>query len=445
MCSLCLERAIIERSKTCPKCRTPYSASNIKELPVNFSLEGLVKSLSISDKLPECTEHQLSVSHRCSTHKVWVCKSCLTEDHSAELCKIITIREELNIKKRKKVNQSKPLLNRFEKTCKKSNDCQKQCQKLMEENDEEIIRYETMVKRLQEDIRRKKTSKWQMQTNYELFGKLFETLKGKRRSYDRAVTSLKSSETIREVSRCSIEVQNEIEKLQLISHELENEVDTMLQAFKTTTEPSIEHSLGNHKLSVKDGRLHVHVLQRNTISKSIPHYLQFADENDLPQTDGILTFLDIAWSGQKPRRVYMKMLGNTVRARQHLLLVTGHLGHSYKGLQFYIPVKKGQPGEHIVIQPYDGDKAASLLKDVTVNDRDTFMKPKSKAGLITGAGWDDDWNTALFCVFLRNDTARNNSSCFGEVISGLEVLQDIAKSNKIDKIKVVDCGVVNIW
>ncbi|CAL4118821.1 unnamed protein product, partial [Meganyctiphanes norvegica] len=366
-------------------------------------------------------------------------------DHSAEVCKIITIKEELNIKKSTKLNQSKPLLNTFEETCKKTNDSKKLCKKVIEENDEEIIRCETMVKSLQEDIQRMKTCKLQMEKNYDMFDQKIEALKGKRRSYDKAVTSLKSSETIREVSRCSIEVQNEVEKLESISHELENEVDLMLQTFKTTTDPSLEHSFGEHKFSVKDGMHHIHVLQRNTASKSIPHNLQFSDESDPPLTDGMLTFLDIAWPNQKPHRVYMKMIGNIARARQHLILVTGHLGHSYKGLQFYIPFKKGQPGECIVIHPYDGDTAAPLLKDVTVNEGYVLMKPRSKAGLIAGAGWNDDLNTALFCVYLRDDAQRTDDTCFGEVTSGLEILQDIAKSNEIDKIKVVDCGVVIPW
>ncbi|CAL4224504.1 unnamed protein product, partial [Meganyctiphanes norvegica] len=299
MCSLCLERAIIEQSKMCPKCRTPYSASSAKELPVNFSLEGILKSLSTSDKLNECNEHQLPLSHRCTTHKAWLCKNCLLEDHSEEVCKIITICEDLNIKKSTKLNKSKPLLNKFEETCKKTNDCKKLCKKVIEEKDEEIIRCETLVKRLQEVIQRQKTSKLQMEKNYDIFGQKIEALKGKRRSYDKAVTSLKSSETSIEVSRCSIEVQNEVEKLQSISHELENELDLMLQTFKTTMEPSIEHCLGENKSSVKYGKHHSHVLQRNNQSKSIPLNLQFSDETDSPQTDGRLTYLDLDWSVQK--------------------------------------------------------------------------------------------------------------------------------------------------
>ncbi|CAL4125484.1 unnamed protein product, partial [Meganyctiphanes norvegica] len=38
LCSDCLERAIREDSKMCPKCRARYSASNVDDLSVNFSL-----------------------------------------------------------------------------------------------------------------------------------------------------------------------------------------------------------------------------------------------------------------------------------------------------------------------------------------------------------------------------------------------------------------------
>ncbi|CAL4179735.1 unnamed protein product, partial [Meganyctiphanes norvegica] len=89
LCSLCLGRAITENSKACPKCRRNYPASDVEDLPVNFSLMGMVTSLSISERLPECPEHQLPVSHRCTTHKCWVCQSCLSEeDHSPGSCKI---------------------------------------------------------------------------------------------------------------------------------------------------------------------------------------------------------------------------------------------------------------------------------------------------------------------------------------------------------------------
>ncbi|CAL4230361.1 unnamed protein product, partial [Meganyctiphanes norvegica] len=148
LCSKCLKTAIRGNTKMCPKCIQKYSALNVKDLPVNFSLENMMKSANTSDKLPECAEHQLLVSHRCFTHKAWVCQSCLKEDHSSEACTIITINEQLDIKKSTQLAQCQPFIDAFREICQRSNDCKKQCQKRMEENYEEILRNESIIKRL---------------------------------------------------------------------------------------------------------------------------------------------------------------------------------------------------------------------------------------------------------------------------------------------------------
>ncbi|CAL4083567.1 unnamed protein product, partial [Meganyctiphanes norvegica] len=441
LCSSCLEKAITENSKTCPKCRRSYTASNVENLPVNFSLMGLVTSQNTSDKFPECTEHLLPVSHKCTTHKIWVCESCQSEDHMPVSCKMIAIREELKRKKETQLDQSQPLLKTFEETCKKTDDRKIQCQKFIEENDKEIIRLETMVKRLQDEIQRKRTSKVQMENNYSIFDQKLGTIQRKRSSYDKAVTSLKSSETIRGVSKCSVEVKNETKKLQLVSNELQKEADLMMQVFYDTALSRLGLCLGNNEVLVKDGMHHLHVFHGEKNHRLSSQYLQFTDINDPPSTDGILTFMDFAWPDQKPRRVYMKMMGNTLRARQHLLLLTGQCGHSYRDLTFYNTQKQGQPGENIVLRPYDGKKATPLFNDVTKNDK---VNHPATSGLITGAGWSGDniCNNALFSIHLKDDPGKDNTTGFGRVISGLDVIHDIVKSAKTDKIKVVDCGLV---
>ncbi|CAL4133698.1 unnamed protein product, partial [Meganyctiphanes norvegica] len=168
----------------------------------------------------------------------------------------------------------------------------------------------------------------------------------------------------------------------------------------------------------------------------------FSDEIDPLLTDGILTFMDIAFPMQESRRIYMKMLGNTDRARQHLLFVTGHCGHSYKGLSF-----KSFPdeGNFLTIEPYDGKNAEPLLKDVSVTD---VVDHEVRVGLMCGAAsenGDPYANNALFGVYLYDAPGEVQDSVFGQVTSGIEILHDIAKSEQTEKIKVVDCGVVVSW
>ncbi|CAL4064389.1 unnamed protein product, partial [Meganyctiphanes norvegica] len=264
ICTDCLETAIKALIKKCPKCRKVYSASNVNQIPINFNLESVMKLLSISKTskgtdLPECAEHQIQVSHRCSTHKAWICQSCVQEDHSSEYCKIITVTEELNVKKSAKLDQTKPMLNSFEETYKKIDDCKKQCKEQITECDEDIVR-------LNKEIQSKKTSKLQLEEKCATLDQKLDSIKGKRSYYDQAVSSLKASETIKDVSQCSLKLQNEAEKLKLISLEIEKELESMLR----TVQFQHDDLLGFPKLSVRDGRTHLHVLQVNGIYKYPP-------------------------------------------------------------------------------------------------------------------------------------------------------------------------------
>ncbi|CAL4061297.1 unnamed protein product, partial [Meganyctiphanes norvegica] len=296
---------IFPHSDTCYKILFLFNFSNVNQIPINFNLESGKKLLNISKtskgtESPQCLEHQLALSHRCSTHKAWVCQSCVREDHSSESCHIITVTEELNDKKSRQLEQSKVMLYSFEETCKKLDDCKKQYTEQMTECDKYNVR-------LNKEIQRKKTSKLQFEENFAFLDQKIDNLKVKRFYYNEAVSSLKESETVKEVSQCSSKLQNEAEKLKLISLEIEKE----LESTRRTVQFQHDDLLGFPKLSVKDGRTHLHVLQVNDIYKSSPGKLQYPAESVPPLTDGIFTFLDMGWPGKEPRRVYSKMVGNT--------------------------------------------------------------------------------------------------------------------------------------
>ena len=114
-----------------------------------------------------------------------------------------------------------------------------------------------MNKKFREKIKRKEKVKKELETKYSLNKRKIEILLGKRNLYDQAEKKLKSSETIRKVSQYSTDVQNEAEKLQLILFEIKAEVGLIQQTYKMLD----EHLLGFPKMSVKDGKIHLHVLQ----------------------------------------------------------------------------------------------------------------------------------------------------------------------------------------
>ena len=113
MCSVCLGTAIKNNSKKCPKCRAYFSATKVEDIPINHPLESMIKLIGVTENnnikdLPACTEHQIIVTHRCTTHKAWTCKNCVKEDHSSDSCNTIKISEVLDIRKAKQLSLAKP-------------------------------------------------------------------------------------------------------------------------------------------------------------------------------------------------------------------------------------------------------------------------------------------------------------------------------------------------
>ena len=148
----------------------------------------------------------LPVNHRCTMHKSWLCQTCL-EDHSQVSCNLITIEKELKNRKSVQLDKVKLFQDGFEEAYKDAEDCKHQYKRQIEENIEEITNYEAMVKRLQEKIKRKRIIQVQLEFRYATCDKKLERLKDKKSPYDKAITSLMTSETIKSVSRCLVDVQ----------------------------------------------------------------------------------------------------------------------------------------------------------------------------------------------------------------------------------------------
>ena len=143
----------------------------------------------------ECDDHLLPVNHRCTMHKSWLCQTCL-EDHSQVLCNLITIEKELKNRKSVQLDKVKLFQDGFEEAYKDAEDCKHQYKRQIEENIEEITNYEAMVKRLQEKIKRKRIIQVQLEFRYATYDKKLERLKDKKSPYDKAITSLMTSETM---------------------------------------------------------------------------------------------------------------------------------------------------------------------------------------------------------------------------------------------------------
>ncbi|CAL4124269.1 unnamed protein product, partial [Meganyctiphanes norvegica] len=139
-CERCLNSTIKSETLTCPQCRKIHEMNSALDLPINFTLEGLLKSLTHSlqnenegarsnegksdadekienlgrlkssleqerrlDRLQTsagiCYEHPgKECLFRCSSHKCWVCEWCIDNEkgeHPHEKCRIMAFDEEI--------------------------------------------------------------------------------------------------------------------------------------------------------------------------------------------------------------------------------------------------------------------------------------------------------------------------------------------------------------
>ncbi|CAL4204064.1 unnamed protein product, partial [Meganyctiphanes norvegica] len=222
MCSKCLKKTIREVSKMCPKCRQHFTAARLEELPVNFSLEGMIKSS----------------------------KSLKTQ-----------------------LELAKPCISIFEESCKKAEECKKQSQKIFKEYEEAIIRKENIIAKLQEEIKTQKNARRKMEEKVVVLDEKLSGLKEKRNSYEQAITPLNISESIREVFRWSVEVQNEAEKLISVSQGIENEIDQMMRTIRVKD----DHLMENSALSISNEQAGLHVYQDKHTYNSSPAKLKMGN------------------------------------------------------------------------------------------------------------------------------------------------------------------------
>lgn len=145
-CEGCLNSTLQNEFLICPQCRKSHEINSVLDLPVNFTLEGILKSLNTCsidvsegatqknveeestidnrsrtvDSLCSLVDHQkksasaqkevlktssgmchdhpsMECMFRCSTHMCWVCEQCIKdhEDHPKNKCKITSFKEEI--------------------------------------------------------------------------------------------------------------------------------------------------------------------------------------------------------------------------------------------------------------------------------------------------------------------------------------------------------------
>ncbi|XP_047479676.1 uncharacterized protein LOC125032535 [Penaeus chinensis] len=206
----------------------------------------------------------------------------------------------------------------------------------------------------------------------------------------------------------------------------------------------IKHGKTRHgRITLHDGAICLHHLQNVCPSTTQhPHTLPFYDFIASTRTAYSLVFLDLAWPGSPPGRVYIRITRDTSMAKNFVLLCTGELGPSYTNSHFFGVVCKGLSGECIVGGDYEynnGIGGAAFIPDLI--GCANYNKYCSVGDV---GGWvSKDNRAAQFSITTKKSLFPfTDPRVFGKVEKGLEVAKAAAKCRNIKTVMVVDCGIV---
>lgn len=474
VCTPCVQE-IINRNRKCPECRRPFYATMASALPVNYPLLRLSRTLAAlslqqgqqaaagpstsSTRSPrkadagECAAHVSRLVMRCMPCKVWVCKECLVMDHVVPPdgnCLILPVDQALEEMKKSHME----IISTMYLTL----------QGLKNEVANEIAQLENN-KSLHDDTvsSLRQILQGELDVIQEVEAKKKEAT-DKMSEVDSWVESLKEAEagilkaaTVRELANAklaardclaNVETQVQREKQRQTSVNMTvpqfgpQNLRGVLQMVKMMY--VVDESNGERKwarVSVHDCLLHLHVLTHNPPPPTSLIFSYSSVRSLLPQ-ESPSTFLDLGWEGHTHGRVYLRMLGDTLRGQQFVLLCSGEKGPSYSKTRLFDVDRVGDKGEIIRGGDYEnnnGTGGAAIIEGVFSGNE--YLK-EAVPGLLVGAHASQTARLGVFGVILSAWPHKKTDTGFGVVTSGLGTLRSAARHSPITDITVENCGVV---
>ncbi|XP_063856980.1 uncharacterized protein LOC135098501 isoform X3 [Scylla paramamosain] len=223
-------------------------------------------------------------------------------------------------------------------------------------------------------------------------------------------------------------------------HSLTQRVRGLVEAGLVFAVHDVEGQTRQARISLEDGSLYLHSLQ----AQALPNFTATLQMGEVvPAVPPCEVFLDLAWPGSVARRVVVSLPKDTPRGRQFMLLCSGQRGACYANTRLFEVMGEGQPGECVRGGDYqtgDGKGGAALLPHLDQGD----YWLSGKAGAVSGWWLDEPACGAQFLIITR-DMQRGDRVwvvVFGQVVRGLEVVQEAARHRPITEVTVVQCGVV---
>ncbi|XP_063855675.1 uncharacterized protein LOC135097658 [Scylla paramamosain] len=223
-------------------------------------------------------------------------------------------------------------------------------------------------------------------------------------------------------------------------HSLTQRARGLVEAGLAFAVQDVEGQTRHARISLEDGSLYLHSLQ----AQALPNFTATLQMGEVvpaapPPCE---VFLDLAWPGSAARRVVVSLPKDTPRGRQFMLLCSGQRGACYANTRLFKVMSEGQPGECVRGGDYqtgDGKGGAALLPHLGQGE----YWQSGKAGAVECWWLGDLARGAQFTITTRDRQRGGGWPCvFGQVVRGLEVVQEAARHRPITEVTVVQCGVV---
>ncbi|XP_063856642.1 uncharacterized protein LOC135098295 isoform X2 [Scylla paramamosain] len=222
-------------------------------------------------------------------------------------------------------------------------------------------------------------------------------------------------------------------------HSLTQRARDLVEAGLVFAVHDVEGQTRQARISLEDGSLYLHSLQ----AQALPNFTATLQMGEVvPAAPPCEVFLDLVWSGSAARRVVVSLPQDTPRGRQFMLLCSGQRGACYANTRLFNVMSEGQPGECVVGGDYqtgDGRGGAALLPHLGQGD----YWESGKAGAVWWPWRGGPACGAHFGITTRGvQRGRVWRGVFGQVVRGLEVVQEAAQHRPVTEVIVVQCGVV---
>ncbi|XP_064122086.1 E3 ubiquitin-protein ligase TRIM65-like isoform X1 [Macrobrachium nipponense] len=477
VCTSCIEQ-LINNNRKCPECRRPFYAVIATTLPVNYPLLRLARSLTTrtaaSPQHPaaqsyspsasssrsgpldagECAAHGSRMKSRCMTCNVWVCPDCLVMDHIVPPdgeCEILPLNQALEEMKKSHMENISTMFHTIQGLKNTIGDhiAQVEANKRVHNNTAASIRAvlqgELDVVQDLDSIKKKATDK-------------LTEIEGWVNSLKKCEECIVDAQTVRELANAKLAARDCVTTVQAhVAQEAERFSQPSATFPKFREQVNLKGALQMAKMmyvvddsgsetkwarvSVHDCLLHLHALDTQPPPPSAVIFSYNSIREMVPEDDAS-AFMDLGWGGETHGRVYMRMYGNTPRAKQFLYLCSGEKGPSYRGTHFFDSFRVGEPGEIVRGGDYendDGTGGAAILEDIDVGG--PYLQ-EAVEGLLVGAHIRQPERLGVFGIILTAYPFSKTDTGFGVVTNGIGTLKSVSRHKPISDVAIENCGLV---